>query len=205
MKISSRLVRVLFVTAVVLSAINSFFIVPPMLSAFAQDVTADVIEPKDVPTAAIFVVTDVDGVAVTTPVSGTKTDLTMDEAIKSARDGYDALKDGKVLAGLGVLLSLLLTGLLRFIQFAARNPAFMSAPWFRKGIPIFTFVLSLAITIVLALTKTLTAEEMVTSVVAIGTGAIAWWETVGQHFFKKPKERAQPVEVDSTATTGGAQ
>lgn len=185
----------IFVLVVLLFASPTLaqFADPGPVLAPVQDVIegADVITPLMPEPAMGIVTTDVGGggLMVTTPV-GTPPDpnVTPGQLVAQGKEMVTAFKDGKVLVGIGILLSLLMTLLLKLIAYAAKNPAFMAAKWFRNAVPVATFALSTILVVFLAVAGKLPFDEMATAILGVATGAIAWWETVGQHIFKKPSE-----------------
>jgi len=178
------------------------------LGQFAEDVVPkDVIEtpdatqivldvPKGITTTAVA-----EDLYVTTP-TGTppNPDVSAKELVDQGKQMVSAFKDGKVLAGIGILLSLLMTLTLKLIALAMKSPKFMAAKWFRNAVPITTFALSTILVLFLAFAMKLPIEDMITAILGVATGAIAWWETVGQHLFKKPSQLAG-TSNENTGTT----
>lgn len=150
--------------------------------------------PQDV--AMGLTTTDVAGLVITTP-TGTPAvpAVTVVEVVTQGKDAYNAFKDGKILAGIGIVLSLLLTLALKLTAILSKNPSFMAKDWFRKAVPLVTFGLSAVLVVITAFAMKLPTEDIIQAIIGVGTGAIAWWETVGQNIFKKPTEMAAAAAV----------
>lgn len=97
--------------------------------------------------------------------------------------------DGVTLTGAAGVFMVVVTGLLKILGTLSKVAPLMAKKWFRALVPAATLLLSAAVWVVLAVLKQVTWTAAINSLLAMGAGAVTWWEVVGQHIFTKPKDR----------------
>jgi len=98
--------------------------------------------------------------------------------------------DGVTLTGAAGVFMVFVTGVLKLLAGLTKVAPLMAKVWFRALVPAATLLLSAAVWIMLAALGQVTWTAAINSLLAMGAGAVTWWELVGQYIFLKPKARA---------------